>query len=198
MAAVPRIVPHRCCGLVVDFQDFFLAQIDKRLASRIKINTVNLLRLLGYFQIPVVATLERPLHAKGGLPQEIADRLGDRARVFEKEYFDLCKERAIRQHLARLKRDQMIVAGCETDVCVLQSCLGLVGLGYEVYAVEELLFSSAHDVDAAIARMRAAGVAFVTYKMLFYELLEAVEGRHTEKMTKTFGAFPDDLPDSAE
>ena len=56
----------------------------------------------------------------------------------------------------------MIVAGCETDVCVLQSCLGLLDLGYEVFAVEELLFSSAGDVAAAKARLRAEGVVFLT------------------------------------
>jgi nicotinamidase-related amidase len=198
MTAVRRIVADRCCGLVIDLQGFFLAQVDQRLAARIKINTANLLRLLGYFQIPVVATLERPVHVKGGLPKEVANHLGERSRIFEKDFFDLCKETAIKSHLARLKRGQVIVAGCETDVCVLQSCLGLISLGYEVYAIEELLFSSARNVEAAIARMKAAGVVFSTYKTLYYELLEAVEGRHTEKMIEAFGAFPDNLPDSAE
>jgi len=89
------------------------------------------------------------------------------------------------------------VAGCETDVCVLQSCLGLLSLGYEVYVVEELLFSSSRNVDSAIARMKAEGAIFLTYKSLYYELVESVEdGRHTEKSLETFN-LPDDLPDSA-
>ena len=38
----------------------------------------------------------------------------------------------------------------------------------------------------------------MTYKTLYYELIEAVEGsRHTEKMLERFGPFPDDLPDFA-
>ena len=91
----------------------------------------------------------------------------------------------------------MIVAGCETDVCVLQSCLGLLSLGYEVYVVEELLFSSSRNVDSAIARMKAEGAIFLTYKSLYYELVESVEdGRHAEKSLETFN-LPDDLPDSA-
>jgi hypothetical protein len=90
------------------------------------------------------------------------------------------------------------VAGCETDVCVLQSCLGLLDLGYDVYAVEELVFSSSRNVDAAIARMKAEGAVFLTYKSLYYELLEAVEGgRHRENVLATLGPFPDDLPDAA-
>jgi len=198
MKAVKRIVPHRCCGVIVDLQGFFLAQVDKRLRSRIKTNTSNFVRLLNHFQIPVVVTLERPVEFKGPLPKEIRKHVGDCAQTFEKDFFDLCKEKPIRTHLAGLKRKQMIVAGCETDVCVLQSCLGLLSLGYEVTVMEELIFSSSRNVDAAIARMKAEGVILSTYKSLYYELIEAVDdGRQTEKQLATFGPFPEDLPDSA-
>ena len=198
MKTVKRIVADRCCGAIIDLQGFFLAQVDKRLRSRIKTNTSNLLRLLNYFKIPIVVTLERPVDIKGSLPKEIAKHLGERARTFEKDFFDLCKEKTIKAHLEGLKRQQVIVAGCETDVCVLQSCLGLLSLGYEVFVMEELIFSSARNVDAAIARMKAEGVIFATYKSLYYELIEAVEGgRHTEKFLAAYGPLPDDLPDTA-
>ena len=202
MKTVKRIASDRCCGAIIDLQGFFLAQVDKRLRSRIKTNTGNFVRLLNYFQIPIIVTLERPVETKGSLPKEIgkhlADHLGDRARTFEKDFFDLCKDEKIKAHLAGLKRQQVIVAGCETDVCVLQSCLGLLSLGYEVFVIEELIFSSSRDTDAAIARMQAEGVVFTTYKSLYYELIEAVgSDRHTDKIVETLGHFPDDLPDSA-
>jgi hypothetical protein len=198
MKAVKRIAADRCCGVIVDLQGFFLAQVDKRLGSRLKTNTSNFVRLLNYFQIPIVVTLERPVESKGLLPKEIRKHMGDRAQTFEKNFFDLCKEKSIKAHLAGLKRKQVIVAGCETDVCVLQSCLGLLSIGYEVTVMEELIFSSSHNVDAAIARMKAAGVVFSTYKSLYYELIEAVDGgRHTEKSLEAFGPFPEDLPHSA-
>jgi nicotinamidase-related amidase len=198
MTVVKLIAPDRCCGVIIDLQGFFLSQVDKRLGSRIKTNTGNLVRLLNYFQIPIVVTLERPVDFKGFLPKEIAKHLGNRSQTFEKNFFDLCKDTKIRAHLARLKRRQVIVAGCETDVCVLQSCLGLLSLGYEVYVMEELIFSSSPNADAAIARMKAEGVVFSTYKTLYYELIEAVEGgRHTEKLLEDYGPFPDDLPDSS-
>jgi len=64
--------------------------------------------------------------------------------------------------------------------------------------VEELLFSSSLNVESAIARMKAEGAIFLTYKSLYYELIAAVEaGRHTEEMLERFGPFPDGLPDSA-
>ncbi len=192
MTAVRRIDPARCCGVIIDLQAFFLAQIDARPRARVKTNTANLVRLLDAFGIPIVATLERPLDVKGTLPREVAKHLGERAKTFEKDFFDLTKEGKIKAHLARLKRPQAIVAGCETDVCMLQSCLGLVALGYEVYVMEELIFSSARNVEAALARMRDAGCVFMTYKMLYYELIESVAGPDAR-----FGPFPDDLPDAA-
>jgi nicotinamidase-related amidase len=193
-----RIVPGDCCGVIIDVQEFFLLQADKRLRSKIKTNTRNFARLLGYFRVPIVATLERPVDQKGSLPREIDTHLSDLAKTFEKDFFDLTREKTIRDYLGRLRKKQVIVAGCETDVCVLQSCLGLLNLGYEVYVVEELLFSSSRNVDSAIARMKAEGAIFLTYKSLYYELIEAVEGsRHIEKVLETFGPFPDDLPDTA-
>jgi nicotinamidase-related amidase len=184
--------------LIIDVQEHFLSQVDKRLRAGIRSNTGHLVRLLGYFRIPVVVTLERPVDRKGGLPGEIDDHLTGSAKIFEKDFFDLTQESEIRNYLGRLNRPQVVVAGCETDVCVLQSCLGLIGLGYEVFMVEELLFSSSKNVASAIARMKAEGAVFLTYKSLYYELIEAVEGsRHWENMLETFGPFPDDLPDSA-
>jgi nicotinamidase-related amidase len=198
MKAVKRIAYDRCCGVLIDLQGFFLAQLDKSSGARIKSNTANLVRLLNYFRIPLVVTLERPVDGKGSLPKDIGRHLNERARTFEKDFFDLSKEKAIKAHLAGLKRRQAIVAGCETDVCVLQSCLGLLGLGYEVYVVEELIFSSARNTEAAIARMKDAGAVFVSYKTLYYELVETVGGdRHAEKVFRAFGPFPNDLPDAA-
>ncbi len=192
-----RIVPAHCCGLLIDVQRFFLEQVDKRLRSNIVTNTKNFVRLLGHFKIPIVVTLEKPVGKKGALPREIGKHLSGLAETFEKDFFDLCKEKKIKGYLGRMKKQQVIVAGCETDVCVLQSCLGLLSLGYEVYAVEELLFSSSPNVESAIARMKAEGAIFLTYKSLYHELIKSVEGsRHAEKCSETVN-LPDDLPDSA-
>ena len=191
-----RLAIDRCCGVVVDVQGSFLNQLDTRRRDKIIRDTTNFVRLLGYYRVPVVVTSEQPVHQKGSLPQEIGERLSDLAVAFEKNSFDLTGEQRIKDHFARLNRKQVIVAGCETDVCVLQSCLGLLSLGYEVYLVEELLFSSSRNVDAAIARMKAEGAVLLTYKSLFYELSAVV--RHTQNQRATLGHFPRDLPDSAE
>jgi nicotinamidase-related amidase len=123
------------------------------------------------------------------LPQEIKERLASSAVTFEKSFYDLSKEKPIRDHIAQLRKKQIIIAGCETDVCVLESCLGLLGLGYEVFVVENLLFSSSRNVDAALGRMKAEGATFLTYKSLFHALTERAEtGEVVEK------SVPKNLP----
>lgn len=198
MKPVKRIAVDTCLGVLIDYQDFFLSQLEARERSRIRAHTKNLVRLLSYFRVPIVATTERPVDDKGSVPRDVSALFGERAKIMEKDFFDLTKEKKIRDHIARSKKKQMIVAGSETDVCVLQSCLGLLGLGYEVYLVEETLFSSSRNVEAAIARLKAAGATFVTYKTLFYEFVEAVEGSpHVDRMFRKLGDFPD-IPDTAE
>ena len=193
-----RLNHEHCLGAIIDVQGYFLSQARTPSASKIKTNIRNFARLLGYFRIPIAVTLERPVHLKGLLPNDIKKQLGNSAEVFQKHFFDLTREKEIRSYIDRLKRRQVVVTGCETDVCVLQSCLGLLGLGYEVYVVEDLLFSSARNVDAAIARMKAEGAVLLTYKTLYYELMAAVDGgSHGDRMLATFGPFPDNLPDVA-
>src|SRR5258708_12151886 len=72
-----RIVADQCCGVIVDVQEFFLMQLDGRQRGAIEANTANLVRLFGYFRIPMIATLERPLDTKGRLPDQIDECLAD-------------------------------------------------------------------------------------------------------------------------
>ena len=197
MAAERRIIHDHCCAVMIDVQPFFLSHMGKRRRAKLKANIANFIDLIDYYDIPLVVTLEQPVDEKGVLPKTIKKRLPKGQPIFGKDAFDLCKEEPIKRHLAELEKTQVIVAGCETDVCVLQSCLGLLNLGYTVFVVEELIFSSATNVDAAIARMRSEGVVFLSYKTLYYELLETVEGPIRQPRGRVTREFPHDIPDTA-
>ena len=139
-----------------------MEQLGPRSRGRLRRNIASFARLLAYLRIPTIVTLERPVDRKGAVPAGVKATLGGATKLFEKSFFDLTKEKPIRTYLKRLKKKQIVVAGCETDVCVLQSCLGLLDLGFDVFAVEELLFSSASRTEAAVERLKSAGVIFVS------------------------------------
>lgn len=185
---IKRIDRNLCIGIVVDVQEFFLNQLEPKVRARIEARTADMVSLLSYLRMPLVFTVERPLDSKGGIPGDISSAT---ARTLEKDFFDLTGEKEITEHLRSLNKKQIVLAGCETDVCILQSCLGLLSLGYEVFVVEDLLFSSSSEVESSIERMKAAGATFLTYKTLFHELLQAVEsGSHRKKIEELFGPFP--------
>jgi hypothetical protein len=50
----------------------------------------------------------------------------------------------------------------------------LIEDGYEVFIADDMIFTPAVDAHVAKARLRQAGAIFVTYKMLYYELLRSV------------------------
>ena len=178
MTGTKRVLADQCCGAIIDYQDYFLAQLEPRSRARLSRNMASFTRLLAYMRIPTICTLERPVDRKGAVPAGIKATLGSATKLFEKSFFDLTKEKPIRTYLKGLKKKQIVVAGCETDVCVLQSCLGLLDLGFDVFAVEELLFSSASRTDAAVERLKGAGVIFVSYKTLVLRI-DRSRGRRT-------------------
>lgn len=187
-----RIVLDQCCAVLIDVQEYFLAQLDSAKRESIEANTMGFAKTMRHLAIPVVATVEKPIDKKGKLPPHIQRYLdaNDAAEIFEKEFFDLTKHKDIVGYLRSQKRKQILVGGCETDVCVLQSCLGLLNLGYEVYLVEELLFSTSRDVTSAVERLKASGAVMVSMKTLLYELLEATEtSPQRKKLAETYGPF---------
>jgi hypothetical protein len=134
------------------------------------------------YELPCVCTFEQPIERKGWLPARLEPFVPDGTLRLTKNTFNCCGESEIRDALASLGKRQFAVAGAETDVCVLQSVLGLLGEGYEVFLLEDALFSSEPNVGPAIRRMEQAGVIPSTVKTLNYELRRSVAVPATEKV----------------
>ena len=47
--------------------------------------------------------------------KDIKNQMNDLAETFQKDFFDLTKEKKIMDYLGHLKKKQVIVAGCETE-----------------------------------------------------------------------------------
>lgn len=193
---ITRLDPANCLGAIIDVQEYFLNSQTSNQRDRIIHATTQFVALLGYMQIPELFTVEKPLTIKGSVPGQImrmAETSGSYT-MMEKDFFDLTKEKEIVAHIQSLEKRQILVAGCETDVCVLQSVLGLLSLGYEVFVLEDLLFSADANTGSALQRMRDSGAVVLTLKTLFHELLAAVRGsEHRMKLEETLGHLPEIL-----
>ena len=73
-------------------------------------------------------------------------------------------------------RPDLVVGGCETHVCVLQTVLGLLRAGRRVLVVRDAVGSRrAESKEAAIHRMERNGAEVVTTEMVVFEWLATAE-----------------------
>ena len=158
--------------LIIDVQPGFLRLVPgthEPFLQRLE----RLLLMATHLRLPTVATFEDP-EDNDYLPLRLEGCWPGHGVRLEKQSFDCCADAAIVAAIEGMGRRQLLVAGAETDVCVLQSVLSLLELGYEVFLLEDVLFSSEPHTGPAIRRMEAAGAVPCTLKTAFYELKKAV------------------------
>ena len=175
--------------LLIDAQPRFWEEMDgpqKPVLVRIE----HLLILADWFELPLIATFEHKVEAKGILPERLEQVFPSQGQRFVKGMFNCCAERDIRKAIKELSVQQFVVAGAETDVCVLQSVLGLLEMGYQVFLLEDCLFTSEPTPGPALERMYQAGAIPCTLKTLVYELTQCVECPHWPKNFRPPESFP--------
>ena len=69
-------------------------------------------------------------------------------------------------------KPDILVAGCEAHVCVLQTVLSLIGAGRRVFVARDATGSRrAENKETAIRRMERHGAEIVTTEMAIFEWL---------------------------
>jgi nicotinamidase-related amidase len=125
-------------------------------------------RLLG---VPVLATEQNP----AGLGGNVAEIAALASRTLAKNFFDATREADFVKFLPP-ERPRVVVAGCETHVCVMQTVLGLLRSGRKVALVRDAVGSrSETNRDAALARAERHGAELVTTEMVVFEWLETCD-----------------------
>jgi nicotinamidase-related amidase len=103
------------------------------------------------------------------------DALKGEAVVREKIHFSCSEDPDIladASNLANAGRRQMVVAGIEAHVCVLQSALGFKKAGFDVYVAMDATTSRLQSsVDLARDRLLANRVTPVNAEMVLFEWL---------------------------
>ena len=180
--------PKDLAIVVIDVQPYFLdgwmAGQSEPLLARLEF----LFALATVYDIPFLATFEQPIETKGWLPERLEPFFPEHGQRHTKQTFNCCGEPSIVEAIAGLGRGQIAVAGGETDVCVLQSVLGLIESKMQVFLLEDGLFSSEPHVGPALRRMEAAGAIPSTVKTLNYELRRSVAEPRAERL------FPERFP----
>jgi len=127
--------------------------------------------------VPVVVTEEEP-ERNGATDARVAERLPQGTPVLTKPTFGLAGTPEILEAVRATGRGTPILVGCETDVCVAQSAIGLQAAGLACVVVEDATFSPGEMHERGLARLASEGVARNHAKGVTYEWLRSVEDAH--------------------
>ena len=183
MRAMPGLVQREDSVLVVvDAQPGFLGKdtftdADTAAAGSALARMVWLVAVAARLELPVVVTEEEP-ERHGATAREVADVLPAGAPVFRKPTFGLANTPEILAAVSGTERRTAVVIGCETDVCVAQSAIGLLEDGFSCVVVEDATFSPGEMHVRGLERLAAAGVERNHAKGVTYEWLRSVEDAH--------------------
>lgn len=162
-----------CVLVVVDAQPGFLPNEAEQALARM----AWLVAVAARLRVPVVVTEEEP-ERNGATHPRIAGLLPPAAPVFSKSTFGLAATPGILAAVRATGRRTALVVGCETDVCVAQSAIGLRAAGFAVVVVEDAAFSPGEMHERGLARIAAEGVVRNHAKGVTYEWLATVEHAH--------------------
>jgi nicotinamidase-related amidase len=154
--------------LIVDVQEKLLPPIPN--ASRLVHNCRRLLDGAKVLAVPVFGTEQYP-QGLGPTTAELAERIGTR---LDKVIFSCAPALAWGQaNDIADDREQIVVAGMETHVCVMQSVLDLIAGGFRVYVPVDAVGSRGElDSRIALERMAASGATLTTVESVLFEWCE--------------------------
>ena len=179
---MPVVRREDCVLVVVDAQPGFFrkdwfAEADTAAALAALERAAWLVSVAASLEIPIVVTEEEP-ERNGATEPHIAERLPTGTPVLRKGTFGLAGEPEILAAVRATGRRTAIVVGCETDVCVAQSAIGLLEHGFGCVVVDDATFSPGEMHARGLDRIATAGVARNHAKGLTYEWLGTVDEAH--------------------
>ncbi len=121
--------------------------------------------------VPVLWTEQVPEKLGPTLPQ-IAQCMPPGVQSISKMSFSCCGCDAFMQAFAAAKRTDVLLAGIETHICVYQTAVELMALGYRVHVVADCVASrTPANRDIGIKKMCAAGACVTSVETVLFELL---------------------------
>ncbi len=163
-----RLEPDRTAVMLVDLQERIVPHMDER--RTLVRRSGRLLQGANALGLPILVTEQYP-RGLGATIKEAAHHLDAAVCIDPKTRFSACTEPVMR-FLKKFEATSVVIAGIETHICVLQTCLDLIDAGLTVAVCADATSSRRPiDRDTALKRMTQAGVLPTTVESVLFELL---------------------------
>ncbi|GHP02212.1 hypothetical protein PPROV_000096900 [Pycnococcus provasolii] len=170
--AVGKLDASRCVLFVCDVQERFAPLIHR--FDAVAHTSAQLLRGCNALGIPALVTEQYP-KALGHTVPEVSSHVADGTPVLEKTLFSMVLPEVAQRFDAGGEwngRDQVIICGIESHVCVMQTALDLAERGCEVHVVVDGVSSQrSEERQVALNRLnRIPGAFLCTWEMALFQL----------------------------
>ncbi|OQX74273.1 MAG: hypothetical protein B6D59_03005 [Campylobacteraceae bacterium 4484_4] len=166
------ISPDKALLLLIDFQERLFPHISG--FAEIERAAIRLLRGAQALEVSVVVNEQY----KKGLGETIAplNTLLGGVKRYEKRVFSSLDDKEIHDAIRKSGKRDIILAGIETHICILQTALALKRSGYRPIVVADATGSrNPYDREIALQRMVQAGILPVTVESLLFEMTGSSE-----------------------
>lgn len=177
---ISRLLSKQSALLVIDVQEKLLVKMPD--AAGLVRDISFLIDVAGLVQAPVMATEQYP-KGLGTTHPEIARRLP--AELPAKVTFSCCGAPGLLTELQASGREQVVLTGMETHVCVMQTALDLLTVGLTVFLpVDALQARFRLDHDVALRRLEQAGAILTTVEAVAFEWLGGADHPQFKSVSK--------------
>ena len=167
--------------VVIDIQDSLARVMHEK--NALFENLQKIIKGATILGIPMIVTEQVP-EKLGATTPEISSLLNT-IRPIPKSSFSCCGEVLFMRELKSIKRTQILVAGIESHVCVYQTTVDLIRMGYDVHIVTDCISSRTADNRAlGIERMKDEGAKPTSTEMVLFELLKIAEGDRFREISR--------------
>ncbi len=167
--------------LIIDVQGKLASLMHDK--ERLFENIKKCIRGAKVLEIPILWVEQNP-NGLGSTIPEIANLLEDRVPIAKKS-FSSYKNNEFKESLKNLYRNQILIVGIETHVCVYQTALDLLQDGFEVSVVVDAVSSRKEaDKQIGIQKMKEEGIKLTCTEMALFELQEIAEGSRFKQILK--------------
>jgi nicotinamidase-related amidase len=146
-------------------------------------NIQILIKAAKVLDIPIIWCQQVPDSLGATIP-EIAELLSDTEPI-NKASFSCCGDERFIGRLNSLDRQQVLLCGIETHVCIYQTVVDLRSRGYEVSVAADAVSSrTLENKQIGLERLRAEGAHISSTEMVLFELLKTAEHPQFKQIAK--------------
>jgi isochorismate hydrolase len=169
--------------VVIDVQEKLCVAMDEVVLKNLVKNIGILLDSAAELKIPVLVT-EQYVKGLGPTLPKLKEKAAA-ACCYEKMTFSSCGSAEFVDALKSTGRTQVIIAGMETHVCVLQTVIELRDAGLDVHVVNDAVMSrSKQNWQTAMQTMALAGAIPTCTESAMFQLLKIAGTEEFKKLSK--------------